>query len=151
MLEWEGRRLFVFSDFHLGDAATDPIYEATLRRISTLQNGDYLVIAGDFFDLFVGDSKLFLERYAPLLTELGRATQARGVHVYYLEGNHDFLLGPALAKFGIQVVRDDCLRFTMGGRSFYIAHGDLVDQGDLQYLRLRRFFRGNMMRTIVRL
>lgn len=101
-------------------------------------------MAGDVFDLFVGNREWFKTHYAEFLRAV-EDLNARGVDIHYIEGNHDFQL---------KGVYDRCLRFHLhadsftleqSGRRFFVAHGDLVDQRDRGYLLLRTFFRSPFM------
>jgi UDP-2,3-diacylglucosamine hydrolase len=94
--------LYAVSDLHIRDEH-DPLYPPLLALLrERAMPGDQVVLAGDIFDVFVGDKPEFTERYAEFL-RAARAAAARGVRVDYLEGNHDFLLGRALGGHGIRV------------------------------------------------
>ena len=52
-----------------------------------------LYILGDLFEFWVGYRHLIFAPYVPLLNALGDLQQA-GTEIVYVEGNHDFHLGP---------------------------------------------------------
>lgn len=117
------------------------MYRSLLDLIRTrVQSGDILVLAGDIFDLFVGDKKLFRERYREFFDEIA-AAGARGASVEYIEGNHDFLLRRAFRGLPRVTVHSSEVLLRLDGRRFFIAHGDLVDSGDYTYRALRATFR----------
>ncbi|MCC7441341.1 MAG: UDP-2,3-diacylglucosamine diphosphatase [Bdellovibrionales bacterium] len=141
-------RLFVLSDLHIEDDR-DPTLAALIRFLDTeARPGDTVVLAGDIFDLFVGAKAVFLARYAGLLSGLRNAGE-RGVVLHYIEGNHDFHLRGALTAIPGLTLHDAEVPLELGGRRFYVAHGDLVDRKDTGYLALRLFFRSPLMKAFV--
>ncbi len=129
----------IVSDLHI-HSDQDPLYDGLLRLISTCSGGDTLVLAGDVFDLFVGNKRVFRDRYARFFEAL-RAAGARGVRTHYIEGNHDFHLKRAFAGVPGFELHSTSVEFSDGGRRFYVAHGDLVDPSDFGYRALRALFR----------
>ena len=78
----------------------------------------------------------------------------RNVQLYYIEGNHDFHLRTLFDQANIQFLDESVVipvspRTPNGdvGKKLFIAHGDLVDQEDSGYLRLRKFFRSHVIRV----
>jgi UDP-2,3-diacylglucosamine hydrolase len=140
--------LFVLSDLHIW-GADDPIYRSLLEVIKNKAvKGDTLVLAGDVFELFVGDKPIFTERYREFIDELS-AAEKRGVKIHYIEGNHDFLMKKVFeAHPGIRIHPKEFSE-EMGGKRFYFAHGDLVDRTDYSYLALRIFLRSPLMKALV--
>lgn len=86
-----------------------------------------LVIMGDFFDFWFGFRNLapLKKQYKDLL-DLLKVLRADGVRVIYLEGNHDFCMGPYMTEeLGIEVYERSA-EIDLDGRRVYLAHGDLV-------------------------
>jgi UDP-2,3-diacylglucosamine hydrolase len=84
-----------------------------------------LVIMGDFFDFWFGfrDLSLLKKEYGDIL-ELLEKLKSDGVKVIYLEGNHEFKLGPFMSDIlGIKVY-DNCAEIDLNGKKVYLAHGD---------------------------
>jgi UDP-2,3-diacylglucosamine hydrolase len=142
--------LFVISDLHIG-GADDTLYSSLLSLIQDkASSGDTLVLAGDIFDLFVGNKAVFVQRYFEFFKALETAGQ-RGVRLHYIEGNHDFLIRPVFQRIPGMTVHTKDFALEIGQRRFYFAHGDTVDRGDISYLALRLFFRSPIMKGIVSL
>ena len=140
--------LYAVSDLHIQDAQ-DPLYAPLLGLLTErAQPGDCVVLAGDIFDVFVGDKPEFTARYGGFI-RAARAARARGVEIHYVEGNHDFLLARALGP-GVRV-HARAVELRMGDKRFYFAHGDLADARDWGYRALRGFFRSPPFRAFVRL
>jgi UDP-2,3-diacylglucosamine hydrolase len=88
---------------------------------------DTLVIMGDFFDFWFGfpDCSLLKKEYRDVL-EILQGLRSNGVRVIYLEGNHDFSLGPYMREeLGIEVY-DKSVEMELNGKRIYLAHGDRI-------------------------
>jgi UDP-2,3-diacylglucosamine hydrolase len=88
---------------------------------------DTLVIMGDFLDFWFGfrDLSPLKKEYGDIL-ELLEGLRADGVRLIYLEGNHDFCLGPSMSeKLGIEVYGHRA-EIDLNGKRVYLAHGDRV-------------------------
>lgn len=140
--------LYAVSDLHvLG--AEDPLYRALLGILrDRAREGDTVVLAGDLFDLFVGNKQVFTGRYKEFFSEL-EAAGRRGVKIHYIEGNHDFHLRGAFAKLPGFTLHSREFELELGGRRFFFAHGDLVDRKDYGYRALRAVFRSPVMKAAV--
>jgi UDP-2,3-diacylglucosamine hydrolase len=143
-------RLLVISDLHVW-GSDDPLYRSLLALIrDRAREGDTLVLAGDVFDLFLGNKHVYVNRYSEFFAELKRAGE-RGVRIHYIEGNHDFLLRKAFRDIpGCQVHPHD-VRLELAGKRFFVAHGDTVDRTDYGYRALRLLFRSPLMRAFLTL
>ena len=84
-----------------------------------------LVIMGDFFDFWFGfrDLTSLKEEYRDILEFLEKL-RSNGVQVIYMEGNHEFRMGPYMSdKLGIEV-HVDSAEIELNGKKVYLAHGD---------------------------
>ncbi len=140
--------LFVLSDLHIW-GPDDPFYLSLLSLLrSRAQPGDQVILAGDIFDLFVGNKKLYRKRYERFFQE-AQAAEMRGVGVQYIEGNHDFLF-PSKPRTDFKMkVHAAEIQLEFQGKKFFVAHGDLVDRTDYGYRILRFFFRSPLMKALV--
>jgi len=139
----------VFSDLHI-QSQNDPMYRSFCDVLSGKPSpGDYVVLAGDIFDLFVGDKKAFLDRYSEFFLILENLMNQK-VRVDYIEGNHDFQLDQVLKRYGVHH-HDAEVEINLEGKKFYIAHGDLIDEEDRGYRLLRGIFRSKIFSQMVKL
>lgn len=112
------------------------------------QRVDVLVLLGDIFEFWIG-KKTVLENYAPVIDILEKYV-LRGTKLIYVEGNHDFHLGPIFSE------RLKCRILPDGGNikldeiDVFIAHGDLVDEKDIAYRTLRKILRSGLIRFLIR-
>jgi UDP-2,3-diacylglucosamine hydrolase len=128
--------LFI-SDLHL----TEERPEANERFISLLEDqgraAGALYILGDFFEYWIGDDDLgepFNAVIAGLLKDLTR----RGVPVYLMHGNRDFLIGDAFcAATGATLLADPTVAEIEGVKTL-LVHGDTLCTDDLEYQAWRR-------------
>jgi UDP-2,3-diacylglucosamine hydrolase len=140
--------LFVISDLHIGDS-DDPLYHSLLALIRTrATSGDTLVLAGDIFDLFIGNKKYFVEKYSELFKEI-RAAAARGVEIHYIEGNHDFLLKGVIQGLPGVHHHGEKVAIEIEKKKFFVAHGDLANSKDYGYRFLRAFLRSFILKLAV--
>jgi UDP-2,3-diacylglucosamine hydrolase len=142
--------ILAVSDLHIW-GNEDPLYQSLITLLrEKAAPGDTVVLAGDLFDLFVGNKSIFLKQYSQFIETLIQASN-RGVTIHYIEGNHDFLIGNAFQKAKGIKVHADQVSIALEGKKFYFAHGDLVDPYDYGYRLMRAFFRSRAMKLIVKL
>ncbi|WP_052643396.1 UDP-2,3-diacylglucosamine diphosphatase [Syntrophotalea carbinolica] len=128
------------ADTHL----LDPCDEPYLRLLDFLdgQCGSLrsLVMLGDIFEFWLGYRHTVFSAYLPLLERLRRLHEA-GTELVFVEGNHDFHLGPYFSETLDCRILPDGGALERDGRKIFIAHGDLVNPKDTGYRVLRRVLR----------
>ena len=128
--------LFI-ADLHL----TEERPEANERYFSLVEgkarNAQALYILGDFFEYWVGDDDLgepFNAVIAGLLADLTK----RGVRLYLMHGNRDFLIGERFcAATGAHLLPDPSIHEIQGVKTL-LVHGDTLCTDDLEYQAWRR-------------
>jgi len=142
--------LYIVSDLHIW-GPQDPLYSSLLALLRERAfKGDIIVLAGDIFDLLVGDKEIFYRKYQEFLETMADAGQ-RGIQIHYIEGNHDFLFQKLFQNMAGVTVHNRDLKVEIEGKKFFLAHGDLVDPHDYGYMILRALFRSIFMRLFVAL
>lgn len=142
-------KLWVISDLHL-KGPSDPWFEKLNQGIQTqLHPSDVLVFAGDLFDLYLGNKSFFYRRYESLFKTLEEAL-SKGLKIYWIEGNHDFLLEKRGIKNKILYCKKELI-LEFNKKKFYLAHGDLVNSTDYKYLLLRALLRSFFTRLFITL
>jgi len=103
------------------------------------QSGDDLYILGDFFNYWIGDD---LEHpYIEQIKQLLRATSERGVNLYFMHGNRDFLIGQDFCNDTGCTLLEDPTLVEIGGAPALLMHGDSLCTKDLAYMELRAMAR----------
>ncbi|MBP1728436.1 MAG: metallophosphoesterase [Deltaproteobacteria bacterium] len=143
------RAIFI-ADAHLGKPE-DTNYRLLLRFLGELPGRtEMLVIAGDFFEFWLGDSPEPFPHYRPVLDALARVTRS-GIKLIFLEGNHDFHLQRYFrSAFNADVFPESTV-LTLDGKKLFICHGDLINMTDYGYRALRLLFRNPLTRLLARI
>jgi len=127
--------LFI-SDLHL-QAAHPRTLEAFLGFLSERAvHADALYLLGDIFEYWAGDDDLATPFNAAVADALLHLS-GRGVSVYWMAGNRDFLAGAAFAQAaGLQLLAEPHVT-TIGGTRVALVHGDAACTGDAAYMAFR--------------
>ncbi len=148
-MTFSGKTIFV-SDLHIW-GLKDPTLKAFLAFLDRLEGSvSRLVIAGDLFDFWVGFNCVVYAQYVPILERLWRWRQ-QGVQIDYIEGNHDFHLGPFFKEtLNINVITQ-ATEFKLDQWMVYLAHGDGINPKDYGYHFLRWFLRTPLMYGVIKI
>ena len=126
--------LFV-SDLHLDPARPEITRLFAEFLDNEARSANALYILGDLFEAWVGDDDpsdtgaFVADRLATL--------SARGVPLYFMHGNRDFLLGAAYAgRAGMHLLEDPTV-IDLHGRPALLMHGDTLCTDDLAYQQFR--------------
>lgn len=97
---------------------------------------DAVFILGDLFEAWVGDDAAGEPGFEAECAQVLRAAAAARP-VFFLAGNRDFLVGPALAQAtGLTLLADPAV-FSFGTRRWLLSHGDALCLDDTDYLAFR--------------
>jgi UDP-2,3-diacylglucosamine hydrolase len=130
--------LFV-SDLHL-DKNHPEITQKFLQLLSDIKPPvDALYILGDLFESWIGDD-CEIPWHNDVVTALRNVTE-RGVPIYYLHGNRDFLLRKQFMQATGSHLLPDETRLDIYGEPVLIMHGDLLCTRDVGYLKSRKIIR----------
>ncbi len=135
------------SDLHL-DAASPQAVETFLRLLAgEAREAQALYLLGDLFESWIGDDDP--DPVRARVCEALRALTQRGVAVFVLHGNRDFLLGAGFeARSGCRLLPDPVVTDVQGTRVL-LTHGDLLCTGDAAYQELRSTVRGEFFQRRV--
>ncbi|CAH2775582.1 MAG: UDP-2,3-diacylglucosamine diphosphatase (EC [uncultured Paraburkholderia sp.] len=141
-------RLFFFlSDIHLSEAIPHTVaaFEHFIRV--TAEQADSVFILGDLFEYWIGDDMLvepFVARIAALLHTLSE----RGIALYIMHGNRDFLLGKRFMRAAGTIWLPDPFVITAFGTRIALAHGDAQCTADRGYQAFRNFARNRAAQAL---
>jgi UDP-2,3-diacylglucosamine hydrolase len=127
--------LFI-SDLHLQESHPRTL-DAFFRFLAEqAAHAEALYLLGDIFEYWAGDDDLdtpFNAAVAAALRQLGE----RGVAVYWIAGNRDFLVNAGFAHAaGLRLLAEPHVA-AIGGRRVVLVHGDAQCTGDLKYMAFR--------------
>jgi UDP-2,3-diacylglucosamine hydrolase len=136
-------KIYFVSDVHLGAPALTNNHQRELKFARWLDeiNDDVseLYLMGDIFDFWWEYKKVVPRGFTRILGRIANLTD-RGIPVYFFPGNHDLWVFDYLpSELGVIVHRNEIVR-EIGGKKFFLAHGDGLDADDIGYLRLKKIF-----------
>lgn len=130
------------SDLHLSadEPATFTAWQAYLRSTPA----DAVFILGDLFEVWVGDDAVsadflqqpdasFENRCAHALHQAASRTA-----LFFMHGNRDFLVGPALMAQCGATLLDDPTVLTFNQQRWLLSHGDALCLADTDYMQFRQ-------------
>jgi len=130
--------LFI-SDLHLDPARPD-VAQAFFRFMENeAPQAEALYILGDFFEAWIGDD--LQHPFVDSVKQSLRALTDKGIPVYLMHGNRDFLIGQQFCtETGCQLLEDPTL-LELYGRKVLLMHGDTLCTNDVDYLAFRGMVR----------
>lgn len=146
-----GKNIYFLSDFHLGA----PSFEASRQRERLLvqfldsirAHAAAIFLVGDMFDFWYEYSKVVPRGYTRMLGKLAELTDS-GIPIHFFVGNHDMWMNDYLQKELNIPVYFEPKEFVLGGKQFYIGHGDGLGPGDHGYKALKKVFRNPVCQAL---
>ena len=126
------------SDLHLAPEETR-ITAGFLDFMLEPQAGDTLYILGDFFNYWIGDD--VKHPYIEQIQQVLKATKDRGVNLYFMHGNRDFLIGKDFCEAAGMTLLDDPTVIQLGSEPVVLMHGDSLCTQDEAYMEFRKMAR----------
>jgi UDP-2,3-diacylglucosamine hydrolase len=127
--------LFI-SDLHLQESHPRTA-EAFFRFLAErAAHAEALYLLGDIFEYWAGDDDLDTPFHQQIIKAL-RALADRGVAVYWMAGNRDFLVGQDFARAaGLRLLPDPYVA-NFGDQNVALVHGDAQCTDDHKYMAFR--------------
>ena len=130
------------SDMHLDAAEPNKAVDFLAQLSLASQGVSHLFLLGDIFEAWIGDDHA--DPIALQTQQTLAALSARGVHVFIMNGNRDFLIGETLpsgvAGFEwrtIAALLDDPCQIDVFGQAVLLSHGDAWCSLDHAYQEFR--------------
>lgn len=144
-------KLAFISDLHLSENSFDSnqIFFGLMKK---WQNElDALYILGDFFDYWLGDDDNNL-----FITEIEQTLKNFGKPIYFIHGNHDFVIGKKFAKRTNVTLLPDLSTIKTEKHTILLSHGDTFCTLDTGYQIYKKIIRNpllmvTMLRTPLKL
>lgn len=127
------KNIYFLSDAHLGSRAIEHNRTHERRLVNFLDSikhkAEAIFLLGDMFDFWYEFKLVVPKGYTRFLGKLSELTDM-GVEVHYFVGNHDMWCGDYLEKECGVILHREPQTCEIGGKVFYMAHGDGLDYAD---------------------
>ncbi|MGF7190779.1 UDP-2,3-diacylglucosamine hydrolase [Robbsia andropogonis] len=135
------RASLFLSDLHLSPTLPRTT-NAFTRFIDAVDPADVaeVYILGDLFEFWIGDDMLEAAFESDVAARLATLRQ-RGIALYVMHGNRDFLMGRRFAHAAGATLINDPMAIDRFARRYVLTHGDLLCTDDIPYQRFRRVVR----------
>ena len=138
-----GKKIYFASDNHLGaptSQLSQPREKKFVRWLEAIRKDAAAVfLLGDLFDFWFEYDTVVPKGFTRTLGKLAEITDS-GIPVYYFVGNHDLWMnGYFEEELNIPVYHVPQV-FEIGGKKFFIGHGDGLGPGDKGFKRMKKVF-----------
>jgi UDP-2,3-diacylglucosamine hydrolase len=146
------KKTFFISDAHLGSWAIADSRQQERRVVRFLDSikdeAAALYMLGDMFDFWHEYRYAVPKGFTRFLGKLSELSDA-GVEVHFITGNHDLWMKDYLhEECGVRIHQEKIVRADIGGKHFYLSHGDALDRKDRGYMVLRGIFRNKVCQAL---
>jgi len=146
-------KTYFASDFHLGTNARLSSAEREKQVVRWLEasatDADAIYLMGDIFEFWFEYKTTVPKGYTRLLGCLARLRDS-GVPVHAFTGNHDlWMFGYFEEELGIPVHKAP-IQIDIGGKQFFLGHGDGLGPGDMGYKRMKKVFTHPLSQALFR-
>lgn len=135
------RPLLFISDLHLSPAIPRTVAAFEHFVLITADSADSVFVLGDLFEYWIGDDMLRVDPFAARIAEVLHTLSERGIALYIMHGNRDFLLGKRFMRAAGAIFLPDPFVVTAFGARIVLAHGDALCTSDHKYQTFRRIVR----------
>jgi UDP-2,3-diacylglucosamine hydrolase len=128
--------ILLISDLHLQPERA-ALTEAFLRFLDERAlKAQQLYLLGDLFEYWAGDDDLSAPFHQQIVAALRRVSD-RGVQVFWIAGNRDFLVGSGFADACGLTLLPETWVIEAGGQRIALLHGDAQCTDDVKYMEFR--------------
>jgi len=137
--------LFI-ADLHLeqSNKTVNKTFETFLQTVAI--ETKRLYILGDFFNFWIGDD-VMTEWHRGIATKLAELSQ-KGVEIFFMAGNRDFLLGKQFARLANCKLLADPTLIKLGEQKALLKHGDDLCTLDKRHQLFRKITRLRIVKAL---
>ena len=131
---------YFIADLHL--SADRPDITSCLEKFLSDEatQADALYVLGDLFEAWLGDDDI--NEFTSRVTEAFKALSDKGVPIFFIHGNRDFLVRKTFAdRAGMTLLPEEHV-IDLYGEPTLIMHGDQLCTRDIAYQKFRKKSRG---------
>jgi UDP-2,3-diacylglucosamine hydrolase len=139
--------VLLVSDIHLSldvPLRTELFLQFIDQQVGNIKS---LYILGDLFEYWVGDDDINNAFHERIVLALRRVVE-RGVKLFVMVGNRDFLIGTQFAQASGAVLLKDPTLITIAEKKILLMHGDAQCTNDMQYKIFRTIVRNRFVQKI---
>lgn len=145
------KRTYFLSDLHLGARYIENPRAHEMRIVRMLRSfehdAEHIYLLGDVLDYWFEYKTVVPRGYIRFFGELARLADA-GIAITWIVGNHDIWLFDYLRnEIGIEIV-DGSITRQIGGKMFYLAHGDALGSLKPGFKFIRALFRNRVCQKL---
>lgn len=133
------------SDLHLSDEQPHLIELFTDYLKKHTNKISKLYMLGDLFEVWIGDD--YQPKWIQDILEQLAALNQRGVELYFLHGNRDFMVGKGFMQATGCRLLDDYATVQLGDHKVLLCHGDTLCIDDTAYQTFRKQVRTNQWQS----
>lgn len=139
-------KTYFISDLHLNENQPN-ITGQFFKFLNECDNSvDAIYILGDLFEAWIGDDDK-TPFHLSIMNAL-KKTVTRGIPVYFLAGNRDFLIGQTFAReTGVELLQEEHI-INVYGQRVLLMHGDTLCIHDTGYQKIRPYLRNQFLLKI---
>lgn len=145
------KNVYFLSDAHLGSRAIKHSRTQERRLVNFLDGikhrASAVYLLGDMFDFWYEFRTVVPKGYTRFLGKLSELTDM-GVEVHFFIGNHDIWCGDYLTKECGMIMHREPFTVEIGGKEFYLAHGDGLGDPDKHFKFLRAMFHSRTLQLL---
>ena len=147
----KGEKIYFAGDLHLGL----PNYKKSRLRekkfvawLDSIKDDAFeIYLLGDIFDFWFEYKRVVPRGFTRLLGKIAEITDS-GVPVYFFTGNHDIWVFDYLPEETGVIVQRKPLIKEIGGKKFFIAHGDGLGNGQFGFKLLKFIFHNKVLQWL---
>ena len=140
-------KIYFASDFHLGIDVKYTSAERERQIVAWLEiirkDASRIYLVGDLFDFWFEYSHAVPRGYVRLLGKLAELSD-QGIELHIFTGNHDMWMFDYLEKELNATIYTKPVVHDVGGKKFYIGHGDGLGPGDQGYKVIKKVFANSL-------
>ena len=144
----KNKNIYFISDAHLGtpDSESSLLREKKLVSLldSIKDNAEATYFLGDIFDFWYEYKRVVPRGFTRFLGKVATLSDS-GIEIHFFTGNHDIWVKDYLPdEIGLIIHRHPVITEIMG-KTFYLAHGDGLDETDRKFRILKRIFTNRVL------
>lgn len=136
-------KIYFASDMHLGSSVLGCSLEREKRLVRWLESirhdAQALYLMGDVFDFWFEYKYVVPKGYTRFLGKLAELSDS-GVEIHFFTGNHDLWMKDYLSEEIGVIIHREPLVTTLGGQTFFLAHGDGLGDESKSFKLIRSIF-----------